>query len=69
MAPSRDDRPFEESLADLDPELSAAIGGELNRQRAMLDLVASESLPPRSVLEAQGSVLTRQVRRRLPEEA
>ena len=58
MAPSRDDRPFEESLADLDPELSAAIGGELNRQRAMLDLVASESLPPRSVLEAQGSVLS-----------
>jgi len=32
--------------------------GELARQRSMLDLVASESVPPRAVLEAQGSVLS-----------
>ena len=54
----RDDEPFESSLAEADPELAAAIKGELSRQRATLDLVASESLPPRSVLEAQGSVLS-----------
>ena len=54
----RDDEPFESSLAEADPELAAAIKGELSRQRATLDLVASESVPPRAVLEAQGSVLT-----------
>ena len=49
---------FERVLEDLDPEVSAAIGGELARQRSTLDLVASESVPPRAVLEAQGSILT-----------
>jgi glycine hydroxymethyltransferase len=34
------------------------MAGELGRQRRMLDLVASENVPPRAVLEAQGSVLT-----------
>ena len=58
MAPSEADRPFDTTLEDLDPELSAAIGGELVRQRSTLDLVASESVPPRAVLEAQGSILT-----------
>ena len=47
-----------EPLASLDPELASLIGGELGRQRATLDLVASESVPPRAVLEAQGSILT-----------
>jgi len=49
---------FERVLEDLDPEVSAAIGGEFARQRSTLDLVASESVPPRAVLEAQGSILT-----------
>ncbi|MHB1988005.1 MAG: serine hydroxymethyltransferase [Acidimicrobiales bacterium] len=48
----------EASLAELDPELHELIGGELSRQRCTLDLVASESVPPRAVLEAQGSILT-----------
>jgi glycine hydroxymethyltransferase len=47
-----------EPLASLDPELASLISGELGRQRATLDLVASESVPPRAVLEAQGSILT-----------
>lgn len=47
-----------EPLASLDPELASLVGGELERQRATLDLVASESVPPRAVLEAQGSILT-----------
>jgi glycine hydroxymethyltransferase len=46
------------TLDEIDPELSHAIGGELARQRRTLDLVASESVPARAVLEAQGSVLT-----------
>ena len=50
--------PFETTLSVLDPEVGAAIEGELARQRATLDLVASESVPPRAVLEAQGSILT-----------
>ena len=58
MAPLRDDRPFESTLAELDPEVDRAVGGELARQRCTLDLVASESVPPRAVLEAQGSVLS-----------
>jgi glycine hydroxymethyltransferase len=58
MAQRRADRPFESTLEDLDPEVNAAIDGELARQRCMLDLVASESVPPRAVLQAQGSILT-----------
>lgn len=45
-------------LSEVDPEIAELIGHELGRQRATLDLVASESVPPRAVLEAQGSVLT-----------
>jgi glycine hydroxymethyltransferase len=45
-------------LAELDPDIGELIEGELERQRSTLDLVASESVPPRAVLEAQGSVLT-----------
>jgi glycine hydroxymethyltransferase len=52
------DRPFESTLGELDPEVAAALQGELGRQRRTLDLVASESVAPRAVLEAQGSILT-----------
>jgi len=58
MASLEHAHPFEASLADIDPEISAAIDSELARQRSTLDLVASESVPPRAVLEAQGSILT-----------
>ncbi len=50
--------PLAQHLADADPEVARLIAGELVRQRATLDLVASENVPPRAVLEAQGSVLT-----------
>jgi len=50
--------PFEATLAEVDPEIADAVAGELARQRATLDLVASESVPPRAVLEAQGTILT-----------
>ncbi|WKD61547.1 Serine hydroxymethyltransferase 1 [Corynebacterium ciconiae DSM 44920] len=47
-----------QSLAELDPDVAAAIGGELGRQRDTLEMIASENFVPRAVLQAQGSVLT-----------
>ncbi len=46
------------SLADTDPEVSAAIDAELHRQQSTLEMIASENFAPVSVLSAQGSVLT-----------
>lgn len=50
--------PFLAPLEDVDPEIAVAVEAELDRERATLDLIASESVAPRAVLEAQGSVLT-----------
>ena len=47
-----------QDLATFDPEVHAAIVDELARQRNTLEMIASENFVPRSVLEAQGSVLT-----------
>ncbi|MFN7195056.1 MAG: serine hydroxymethyltransferase, partial [bacterium] len=49
---------FDASLAQADPELHAAIGAELARQQDQVELIASENIVSRAVLEAQGSVLT-----------
>jgi len=49
---------FSAPLADTDPELAAAIGGEMVRQQDGIELIASENIVSRAVLEAQGSVLT-----------
>jgi len=45
-------------LHELDPEIHAAIAGELARQQRHLELIASENFTYPAVLEAQGSVLT-----------
>ena len=45
-------------LNDFDPEVAAAIGAELHRQRFGLEMIASENHAPLAVMEAQGSVLT-----------
>ncbi|MEO7026101.1 MAG: serine hydroxymethyltransferase [Caulobacteraceae bacterium] len=45
-------------LARADPEVAAAIGGELARQQGEIELIASENIVSRAVLKAQGSVLT-----------
>jgi glycine hydroxymethyltransferase len=45
-------------LAEADPEVAAEIAAELDRQRTTIDMIASENVAPRAVLEAQGSVLT-----------
>ncbi len=49
---------FTDPLAAADPELAAAVDGELARQRSQIELIASENIVSRAVLEAQGSVLT-----------
>ena len=41
-----------------DTELFAAVENELNRQRNKLELIASENIVSKAVMEAQGSVLT-----------
>ena len=45
-------------LTEADPEIAAAIQGELGRQRHEIELIASENIVSRAVLEAQGSVMT-----------
>lgn len=49
---------FSRSLADSDPKIFNAIGKELGRQQHEIELIASENIVSRAVLEAQGSVLT-----------
>jgi glycine hydroxymethyltransferase len=49
---------FSEMLADADPEIFAAIKGEMGRQRDNIELIASENIVSRAVLEATGSILT-----------
>ena len=49
---------FTESLATRDPDLCAAIRQELGRQRDEIELIASENIVSRAVMEAQGSVMT-----------
>jgi glycine hydroxymethyltransferase len=49
---------FTRSLADTDPELAGAVASELGRQREKIELIASENIVSKAVLEAQGSVLT-----------
>jgi glycine hydroxymethyltransferase len=49
---------FSRSLAETDPELNAAVGKELKRQQTEIELIASENIVSRAVLEAAGSVLT-----------
>src|SRR3954462_3545609 len=56
-------RPFSDSffsaaLAGADPEIARAIELELGRQRQEIELIASENIVSRAVLEAQGSVMT-----------
>lgn len=49
---------FNADLADTDPALAKAIAQELGRQRDEIELIASENIVSRAVLQAQGSVMT-----------
>jgi glycine hydroxymethyltransferase len=49
---------FESDLSERDPEIFSAIRKELGRQQHEIELIASENIVSRAVLEAQGSVMT-----------
>ncbi len=49
---------FTRSLAEVDPSVNQSVQQELHRQRNQIELIASENIVSRAVLEAQGSVLT-----------
>ena len=57
---------FSAALRDVDPEINDAINKELGRQRDEIELIASENIVSRAVLEAQGSVLTNKYAEGLP---
>ena len=48
----------EARLSAVDPDIAAAIGHEIERQRGTLELIASENFVSEAVLEAMGSPLT-----------
>ena len=56
--PAQADTFFTAPLEEADPEIFAAIRSELGRQRHEIELIASENIVSRAVLEAQGSVMT-----------
>ena len=49
---------FSRGLAEADPDIARAVADELKRQQDKIELIASENIVSRAVLEAQGSVLT-----------
>ena len=49
---------FNAPLSEVDPDIHAAIQSELGRQRNEIELIASENIVSRAVLEAQGSIMT-----------
>ena len=57
-ASHRDTGFFTEPLSSRDPELFGAVTQELGRQRHEIELIASENIVSRAVMEAQGSVMT-----------
>jgi glycine hydroxymethyltransferase len=64
LSPSAD--LFAASLQQSDPEIAEAVRRELGRQRDEIELIASENIVSRAVLEAQGSVLTNKYAEGLP---
>jgi len=58
MATAKPKTFFSAALAEADPELAGAVKRELNRQRTEIELIASENIVSKAVLEAAGSVLT-----------
>jgi glycine hydroxymethyltransferase len=57
---------FSATLAESDPEVADAVRRELGRQRDEIELIASENIVSRAVLEAQGSMLTNKYAEGLP---
>ena len=57
-APLRTPTFFTQDLSDRDPEIFGSITSELGRQRDEIELIASENIVSRAVMQAQGSVMT-----------
>jgi len=57
---------FSARLAEIDPSIAHAIAEERHRQREVIELIASENIVSRAVLEAQGSLLTNKTVEGLP---
>ncbi len=57
---------FERTLQQADPEIFDSIVKELDRQQSQIELIASENIVSRAVLEAQGSVMTNKYAEGLP---
>ena len=57
---------FDDNISSYDPALSIFIDQELNRQQNQIELIASENIVSKSVLQAQGSVLTNKYAEGLP---
>src|SRR3954469_19243099 len=66
QAAASPDSIFTASLQEADPEIAQAVRLELGRQRDEIELIASENIVSRAVLEAQGSVLTNKYAEGLP---
>src|SRR5207245_8112724 len=66
VATSANDAFLTAPLDEADPEVANAIGLELGRQRDEIELIASENIVSRAVLEAAGSVLTNKYAEGLP---
>ena len=49
---------FSASVEETDPEIAEAIRNELGRQQHEIELIASENIVSKAVLEAQGSIMT-----------
>jgi len=49
---------FSKTLAEIDPDVKKSIDDELGRQKHQIELIASENIVSKAVLEAQGSILT-----------
>ncbi len=60
------DRFFNAPLSEIDPEIAEVLSRELVRQQDGIELIASENIVSRAVLEAQGSVLTNKYAEGLP---
>jgi glycine hydroxymethyltransferase len=61
LSAANDIRPdgfFTRGLAEVDPAVAAGVSKELNREKTQIELIASENIVSKAVLEAQGSVFT-----------
>ncbi len=55
---TQNNRFFDATYHDTDPEIAAAMQGELERQQYQIELIASENIASQAVISAQGSVFT-----------